>query len=105
MIRLAIIAGALLALGTPAQACHRFTVWRYHFAQRCLPHAAAAPLAAQHERMVMPLATRINASRPRIFDASPARKTIAEPGDGPPAWAIERLRTALRAQIEMEITP
>ena len=101
MIRPALIAGALLAMASPAEAhCHR--IWHYPWRDPgCPPHAAAAPLAAQHERMVMPVAQRRTVSSP--VDASPARQTIAEPGDGPPAWAIERLREGLNLQLRAEL--
>jgi hypothetical protein len=43
------------------------------------------------------------ASTLQTVDTSPARQTIAEPGDGPPAWAIERLKAELNMQLRTEL--
>jgi hypothetical protein len=47
MIRLMLIA---LLLATPAQACHRFSVWKYPYPQRC----AVAPERVWHVEFVLP---------------------------------------------------
>jgi len=105
MIRAALIAGLFLVLASPAEAhCHR--IWRYPWRDPgCALHAAAAPLAARKEVMA------IGRDRPQYgiastlqtVDTSPARQTIAEPGDGPPAWAIERLKAQLNMQLRTEL--
>jgi hypothetical protein len=47
MIRLTL---ALVLLATPAQACHRFSVWKFPFPQRC----AVTPERVWHVEFVLP---------------------------------------------------
>jgi hypothetical protein len=47
MIRLTL---ALVLLATPAEACHRFSVWKYPYPQRC----AVTPERVWHVEFVLP---------------------------------------------------
>ena len=46
-MRAGLIVGAALLMVSPAQACHRFSVWKYPFPQRC---AVARVQAVQEDR-------------------------------------------------------
>jgi hypothetical protein len=95
MTRAAIV--ALLALSAPAQACHRYTVWRYHFAQNC---------AAQGKHGYEPVRHLFRAVRHGVRDRrlnSSARISQADsrsivqplPPDAPSPEDIAKLRAAL----------
>jgi hypothetical protein len=44
-VRAAVATAVLILASTPAEACHRFTIWRYPTPQRCvMALARAAPL-------------------------------------------------------------
>lgn len=65
---------ALLALTQPAEACHRFSVWRYPYPQRCG--------VARVERVVAIPAAIMPPMRPVEFD--PATEMLRERLASPP---------------------
>lgn len=81
------LALALIVAGgaSPAEACHRFSVWKYPWPQQC---AAAVPN--------FPILSRISGKRP-----SPIPLPALEPIDwGQPADDEARARIELRALLE-----
>ena len=98
MTHVALVAAALLALATPAEACHRYSRWAYGWPQTCPSHkaAGAAERHGYERREVMRIARASRETRhSRTIDTRADQRVRPDPPDAPSKDDLARLRAAM----------